>query len=163
EAWGVRPRSKEQRAALDLLMDPDVSVVALDGIAGTGKTILALAAGIEQVMGTTRYDRLAIYRPVLPAAPAELRYLPRSYAEKLSPWMAAVTDAFLAVTEDRTHSAAQALVDEMLARGRLSMDAITHLRGRTLQRQFVVVDEAQNLEPSTLKTILTRLGEDTKI
>jgi PhoH-like ATPase len=163
EAWGLRPRSKEQQFALDLLLDPDVRVVALDGMAGTGKTILALAAGLEQVMEHSRYDKLSVYRPVVPVGKAELGFLPGGLDEKLDPWMTAVTDALVALTERRSHADARDLVDEMTAREKLSLEAVTYLRGRSLHGTFVVVDEAQNLEPTTLKTILTRVGEDTKV
>lgn len=163
EAWGLRPRSKEQAFALDLLCDPDVHVVALDGMAGTGKTILALAAGLEQVMETGRYDKVSVYRPVVPVGKAELGYLPGSLEEKLDPWMVPVTDALVALTDTRSHADARAIADELTSRDKLSMEAVTYLRGRTLQGTFVVVDEAQNLEPTTLKTILTRVGEGTKV
>jgi PhoH-like ATPase len=163
EAWGLRPRSKEQHFALDLLLDPDVAVVALDGMAGTGKTILALAAGLDQVMEHRAYDKLAVYRPVVPVGKAELGFLPGSLDEKLDPWMTAVTDALVALTETRSHADASAILDQMTARNKLSLEAVTYLRGRSLQGTFVVVDEAQNLEPTTLKTILTRIGEGTKV
>jgi PhoH-like ATPase len=163
EAWGLRPRSKEQQFALDLLLDPEVRVVALDGTAGTGKTILALAAGLEQVMEHPDYDKLAVYRPVVPVGKSELGFLPGSLDDKLDPWMTAVTDALVALTDTRSHADARALLDEMTSREKLSLEAVTYLRGRTLQGTYVVVDEAQNLEPNTLKTILTRVGEGTKI
>jgi PhoH-like ATPase len=163
EAWGLRPRSKEQAFALDLLCDPEVGVVALDGMAGTGKTILALAAGLEQVMESGRYDKVAVYRPVVPVGKAELGYLPGSLDEKLDPWMVPVTDALVALTDTRSHADARAIADELTSRDKLSLEAVTYLRGRTLQGTFVVVDEAQNLEPTTLKTILTRVGEGTKV
>ncbi|MCU0268958.1 MAG: PhoH family protein [Acidimicrobiales bacterium] len=163
EAWGLRPRSKEQQFALDLLLDPEVRVIALDGMAGTGKTILALAAGLEQVMESRSYDKLSVYRPVVPVGKAELGFLPGGLDEKLDPWMTAVTDALVALTETRSHADARVLVEEMTARDKLSLEAVTYLRGRSLQGTFVVVDEAQNLEPTTLKTILTRVGEGTKV
>ena len=163
EAWGLRPRSKEQQFALDLLLDPEVRVVALDGMAGTGKTILALAAGLEQVMESPLYDKLAVYRPIVPVGKAELGYLPGGMEEKLDPWMTAVTDALVALTETRSHADARMLLDEMTDREKLSLEAVTFLRGRSLHGTFIVVDEAQNLEPTTLKTILTRVGEGTKV
>lgn len=164
EAYGLHPRSKEQRAALSLLMDPDVAIVALDGRAGTGKTILALAAGLEQVIERgSRYDRLAIYRPVVPVGKADIGFLPGTLEEKLEPWMSAVVDALAALTDERSYVAARETIDELLCRGRLSMESVTFLRGRTLQSSFIVVDEAQNLEPATVKTILTRVGEGAKI
>lgn len=163
EAWGIRPRAKEQQFALDLLLDPDVRIVALDGYAGTGKTILALAAGLEQVMERPVYDKVAVYRPVVPVGKAELGFLPGTLAEKLDPWMQAVTDALVAMTEHRSHRDAMTLLEEMTTREKLSMETVTYLRGRSLLGTYVLVDEAQNLEPTTLKTILTRVGEGTKV
>ena len=163
EAWGLRPRSKEQQFALDLLLDPEVRVIALDGMAGTGKTILALAAGLEQVMESSAYDKLSVYRPVVPVGKAELGFLPGGLDEKLDPWMTAVNDALVALTDTRSHADARALLDEMTSREKLSLEAVTYLRGRSLHGTYIVVDEAQNLEPTTLKTILTRVGEGTKV
>ena len=164
EAYGLRPRSKEQRAALDLLLDPEVTVVALDGTAGTGKTILALAAGLEQVVERhARYERLAVYRPIVPVGHADLGFLPGSLEEKLEPWMAAIVDALVALTDDGSFSTAQEVMTELVDRRKLTMESVTFLRGRTLQSSFIVVDEAQNLEPTTVKTILTRVGEGAKI
>jgi PhoH-like ATPase len=163
EAWGLRARSKEQRFALELLMDPAVSVVALDGRAGTGKTVLGVAAGLEQVVEQRRYERLAIYRPLVPVGRAEVGFLPGDLDEKLDPWMSAIHDAVVALTEQRSSRDADGLISSLTQRGQLSLESVTFLRGRSLQRQFVVVDEAQNLEPTTLKTILTRIGEGTKV
>jgi PhoH-like ATPase len=163
EAWGVRPRAKEQQFALDLLLDPEVRIVALDGFAGTGKTILALAAGLEQVMERPIYDKVSVYRPVVPVGKSELGFLPGTLAEKLDPWMMAVTDALVAMTEHRSHHDAMTLLEEMTTREKLSMETVTYLRGRSLLGTYVLVDEAQNLEPTTLKTILTRVGEGTKV
>ena len=163
EPWGLRPRSKEQQFALDLLLDPDVRVVALDGMAGTGKTILALAAGLEQVMESRLYDKVAVYRPVVPVGKAELGFLPGTLDEKLDPWMTAVHDALVALTERRSHADARAMLDELTQREKLTMEAVTYLRGRSLLGTYVLVDEAQNLEPTTLKTILTRVAEGTKV
>lgn len=163
EAWGLRPRSKEQRFALDLLLDPQVSVVALDGVAGTGKTLLAIAAGLEQVVETRLYERLAVYRPLVPVGRADVGFLPGGLDEKLDPWMAAIHDAVVALSEQHSSRDARSLIDELTSRGQLSMESVTFLRGRSLHRQIVVVDEAQNLEPTTLKTILTRIGDGTKV
>jgi PhoH-like ATPase len=163
EPWGLRPRSKEQQFALDLLLDPEVRVVALDGMAGTGKTILALAAGLEQVMEQHLYDKVAVYRPVVPVGKAELGFLPGTLDEKLNPWMTAVHDALVALTERRSHADARAMLEELTEREKLTMEAVTYLRGRSLLGTYVLVDEAQNLEPTTLKTILTRVGDGTKV
>ena len=163
EAWSLRPRSKEQRFALELLLDPDVSVVALDGRAGTGKTLLAIAAGLEQVVEQRAYERLAVYRPLVPVGRADVGFLPGGLDEKLDPWMSAIHDAIVALTDQRSQHDANRLVDELVGRNQLSLESVTFLRGRSLHRQFVVVDEAQNLEPTTLKTVLTRIGEGTKV
>jgi PhoH-like ATPase len=163
EAWGLRARSKEQRFALELLLDPDISVVALDGRAGTGKTVLAIAAGLEQVVEEQRYERLAVYRPLVPVGRADVGYLPGGLDEKLDPWMSAIHDAIVALTDQGSSNDARRLIDELQCRGQLSLESVTFLRGRSLHRQMVVIDEAQNLEPTTLRTILTRVGEGTKV
>jgi PhoH-like ATPase len=163
EAWGLRARSKEQRFALELLLDPDVSVVALDGRAGTGKTLMAIAAGLEQVVERRTYERLAVYRPLVPVGRADVGFLPGGLDEKLDPWMSAIHDAIVALTDQRSSNDAQRLVDELINRNQLSLESVTFLRGRSLHRQIVVVDEAQNLEPTTLKTVLTRIGDGTKV
>ena len=163
EAWGLRPRSKEQRFALELLLDPDIAVIALDGRAGTGKTILAIAAGLEQVVEQNRYERLAVYRPLVPVGRADVGFLPGGLDEKLDPWMAAIHDAVVALTDRGNIKDARDMVDELTNRGQLSLESVTFLRGRSLQHQFVVIDEAQNLEPTTLRTILTRVGDGTKV
>jgi PhoH-like ATPase len=163
EAWGLRARSKEQRFALELLLDPDVSVVALDGRAGTGKTLLAIAAGLEQVVERRIYERLAVYRPLVPVGRADVGFLPGGLDEKLDPWMSAIHDAIVALTDQRSANDAHRLTDELINRNQLSLESVTFLRGRSLHRQIVVVDEAQNLEPTTLKTVLTRIGEGTKV
>jgi PhoH-like ATPase len=163
EAWGLHPRSKEQRFALELLLDPDVAVIALDGRAGTGKTLLAIAAGLEQVVETPRFERLAVYRPLVPVGRADVGFLPGGLDEKLDPWMSAIHDAIVALSDHGNSNDARRLIDELTARGQLSLESVTFLRGRSLQRQFVVIDEAQNLEPTTLRTILTRVGEGTKV
>lgn len=163
EAWGLRPRSKEQRFTLELLMDPAVSVVALDGRAGTGKTLMAIAAGLELVVERRAFERLAIYRPLVPVGRADVGFLPGGLDEKLDPWMSAIHDSIVALTDQRNSRDARTLMEELTSRNQLSLESVTFLRGRSLHRQFVVVDEAQNLEPTTLKTILTRIGDGTKV
>ncbi|MGA0269834.1 MAG: PhoH family protein [Ilumatobacteraceae bacterium] len=163
QPWGLHPRNKEQRFAIDLLLDPDVSVIALDGQAGTGKTILAIAAALEQVVEEQRYERVAIYRPLVPVGRADVGFLPGGLDEKLDPWMSAVHDAVVALTDRRSSGDARQLIDELTERQKLSLESVTFLRGRSLQQQMVVIDEAQNLEPTTLRTILTRVGEGTKV
>ncbi|MFP5488297.1 MAG: PhoH family protein [Acidimicrobiia bacterium] len=163
EAWGLRPRNKEQRFALELLLDPDIAVVALDGRAGTGKTILAIAASLEQVVEEQRYERVAVYRPLVPVGRADVGFLPGGLEEKLDPWRSAIHDAIVALTDRTSSRDARRLIDELTARGQLSLESVTFLRARSLQRQIVVIDEAQNLEPTTLRTILTRIGDGTKV
>jgi PhoH-like ATPase len=163
EAWGLRARSKEQRFALELLLDPAIEVVALDGRAGTGKTLLAIAAAFEQVVEQSRYERVAVYRPLVPVGRADVGYLPGGLEEKLDPWMSAIHDAVVALTDHTSSADARRLIDELTNRGQLSLESVTFLRGRSLQRQIVVIDEAQNLEPTTLRTILTRVGQGTKV
>ena len=163
EAWGLRARSKEQRFALELLLDPEITVIALDGRAGTGKTLMAIACGLEQVVEQRRYERLAVYRPLVPVGRADVGFLPGNLDEKLDPWMSAIHDAIVALTDQRSSRDARGLIDDLTDRGQLTLESVTFLRGRSLQQQFVVVDEAQNLEPTTLKTILTRIGEGTKV
>jgi len=163
EPWGLRPRNKEQRFALELLLDPEISVIALDGRAGTGKTLLAMAAGLEMVVEQQRYERLAIYRPLVPVGRADVGFLPGGLDEKLDPWMSAIHDAIVALTDQGNSHDARRLIDELTDRGQLSLESVTFLRGRSLQRQFVLIDEAQNLEPTTLRTILTRVGDGTKV
>ena len=163
EAWGLRARAKEQRFALELLLDPTIEVIALDGRAGTGKTLLAVAAGFEQVVEQSRYERLAVYRPLVPVGRADVGFLPGGLDEKLDPWMSAIHDAVVALTDQRSSTDAHHLIEELTNRGKLSLESVTFLRGRSLQRQFVVIDEAQNLEPTTLRTILTRVGQGTKV
>ena len=137
--------------------------IALDGRAGTGKTLLAVAAGLEQVVEEARYERLAVYRPLVPVGRADVGFLPGGLDEKLDPWMAAIHDAIVALTDQQSNVDARNLIDELTARGQLSLESVTFLRGRSLHRQMVVIDEAQNLEPTTLRTILTRVGEGTKV
>ncbi|MGH9181612.1 MAG: PhoH family protein, partial [Acidimicrobiales bacterium] len=166
EAFDVKPRNVEQRLALDLLLDPEVSVVALDGPAGTGKTLLAIAAGLEQVWNhpaTRRYERMAIYRPVVAVGRQELGFLPGTMEEKLDPWMGAIHDAVVAMSDGRRKSAADETIAQVTAEGRLTMDSVTYLRGRSLHATWVLIDEAQNLEPSLAKTVLTRAAEGTKV
>ena len=163
EPWGLRPRNKEQRFSLELLLDPEIAVVALDGRAGTGKTILAIAAALEQVVEQPRYERVAVYRPLVPVGRADVGFLPGGLEEKLDPWMSAIHDAIVALTDRNSSHDARRLIEELTARGQLSLESVTFLRGRSLQRQIVVIDEAQNLEPTTLRTILTRIGDGTKV
>ncbi|MDP9404985.1 MAG: PhoH family protein [Actinomycetota bacterium] len=171
KAFGVGPRDVRQTFALDLLTDPTVPCVSLMGMAGTGKTFLALAAGLEQVVEARAYRRLSVYRPLVAVGRQEVGYLPGDLDEKLSPWMAAVHDNLYALFRrddgdawgGNDHRNVQGAVDALLDRGQLEMAAITYLRGRSITDEFVIVDEAQNLELPTLKVILTRMAAGSKV
>ncbi len=165
QAWGMRPRSKEQRFALDLLLDPDVAIVGLSGQAGTGKTMLAIAAGLEQVFehASTRYDRLMIIRPMIAVGRQEIGFLPGDLHDKLDPWFATVEDTVAALRDDQSHTEAREMIEWWVGQGQLDMQPVTYLRGRSLQRTYIVVDEAQNLELGVLKTVLSRAGQGTKV
>jgi PhoH-like ATPase len=172
-AFGMSPRDVRQTFALDLLTDPTVPCVSLMGMAGTGKTFLALAAGLEQVVEARAYRRLSVYRPLVAVGRQEVGYLPGDLDEKLQPWMAAIHDNLYSLfrrDEDAasawkggSHRDTQAAVDALLERGQLEMAAITYLRGRSITDEFVIVDEAQNLELPTLKVILTRMAAGSKV
>jgi PhoH-like ATPase len=172
-AFGMSPRDVRQTFALDLLTDPTVPCVSLMGMAGTGKTFLALAAGLEQVVEARAYRRMSVYRPLVAVGRQEVGYLPGDLDEKLQPWMAAVHDNLYSLfrREDdaagawagSTHRDTQSAVDALLDRGQLEMAAITYLRGRSITDEFVIVDEAQNLELPTLKVILTRMAAGSKV
>ncbi len=169
-AYGVSPRDVRQLFALDLLLDPDVPCVSLMGMAGTGKTFLALAAGLEQATETPAYRRLAVYRPLVAVGRQEVGYLPGDLDEKLAPWMAAVHDNLYALLrggagdgDGRGHQQVQSTIESMLDRGKLELAAITYLRGRSITDEFVIVDEAQNIELSALKVVLTRMASGSKV
>ena len=166
EAFDLKPRNIEQRLALDLLLDPEVAVVALDGPAGTGKTLLAIAAGLEQVWNhpsSRRYERMAIYRPIVAVGRQDLGFLPGTMEEKLDPWMAAIHDAVVALSDGRRKDAADETLAQITGEGRMTMESVTYLRGRSLHGTWILLDECQNLEPSLAKTLLTRAAEGTKV
>ena len=162
-AFGVEPKNVRQAFALDLLMDPAIPAVSLMGMAGTGKTFLALAAALEQTLEAQRYRRISVYRPLIAVGRQEVGFLPGDLDEKLAPWMAAVYDNLYALFSDGDAYTARAAVEGLLDRDVLEMAAITYLRGRSITGEIVIIDEAQNLELSTLKVILTRIGADSKV
>jgi PhoH-like ATPase len=170
-AFGMSPRDVRQTFAIDLLLDPDVPCVSLMGMAGTGKTFLALAAGLEQVLEATAYRRLSVYRPLIAVGKQEVGYLPGDLDEKLAPWMAAVHDNLYALLRTdgpgsrgaREHRQIQSTIESLVDRGQLELAAITYLRGRSITDEFVVVDEAQNIELSALKVVLTRMAAGSKV
>lgn len=156
EAFGLRGRSAEQRIALDLLLDDSVGIVSLGGRAGTGKSALALCAGLEQVMERQKHKKVIVFRPLYAVGGQELGYLPGTEAEKMSPWAQAVFDTLGAVVHDNVR-------DEVLSRGLLEVLPLTHIRGRSLHDAFVIVDEAQSLERNVLLTVLSRIGSGSRV
>lgn len=162
----IRPRNREQKFALELLLNDDIPLVTLVGRAGTGKTLLAIAAGLHKVADEHRYSRLLISRPIVPMG-RDLGYLPGDVGEKLAPWMQPLYDNFDLIfgTEEATGKPGywRRGHEELLERGLLQIEPLTYIRGRSIPKQFLIVDEAQNLTPHEVKTILTRAGEGTKI
>jgi PhoH-like ATPase len=156
EAFGLRGRSAEQRVALDLLLDPDIGIVSLGGRAGTGKSALALCAGLEMVLERRLYKKVMVFRPLYAVGGQDLGYLPGNEAEKMNPWGQAVFDTLSALTTDE-------VIDEVTDRGMLEVLPLTHVRGRSLHDAFVVVDEAQSLERNVLLTVLSRVGANSKV
>ena len=156
DAFGVHGRSAEQRIALDLLLDPDIGIVSLGGRAGTGKSAMALCAGLEATMERGQHKKVVIFRPLYAVGGQELGYLPGSESEKMAPWAQAVYDTLGALTT-------KDVVDELLDRGMLEVLPLTHIRGRSLHDAFVIVDEAQSLERNVLLTVLSRIGANSKV
>ncbi|MBM3670107.1 MAG: PhoH family protein [Actinobacteria bacterium] len=156
EAFGLHGRSAEQRVALDLLLDPDIGIISLGGRAGTGKSALALCAGLEAVMERRQHRKLIVFRPLYAVGGQDLGYLPGTEHEKMSPWGQAVFDTLNAITTPE-------VVDEILDRGMLEVLPLTHIRGRSLHDAFVIVDEAQSLERNVLLTVLSRIGRDSRV
>jgi PhoH-like ATPase len=156
EAFGLHGRSAEQRVALDLLLDPEVGIVSLGGRAGTGKSALALCAGLEAVLERRQHSKVVVFRPLYAVGGQELGYLPGSENEKMAPWAQAVFDTLGAVTNRH-------VIDEVLDRGLLEVLPLTHIRGRSLHDAFVIVDEAQSLERGVLLTVLSRIGQDSRV
>jgi len=156
EAFGLHGRSAEQRIALDILLDPEIGIVSLGGRAGTGKSALALCAGLEAVMERRQHRKVIVFRPLYAVGGQDLGYLPGSEHEKMSPWGQAVFDTLGAV-------ATSEVVDEIVDRGMLEVLPLTHIRGRSLHDAFVIVDEAQSLERNVLLTVLSRIGRDSRV
>ena len=156
EAFGLHGRSAEQRVALDLLLDPDVGIVSLGGRAGTGKSALALCAGLEAVLERREHRKVIVFRPLFAVGGQELGYLPGTENEKMTPWAQAVFDTLGALTT-------QEVVEEIVDRGMLEVLPLTHIRGRSLHDAFVIVDEAQSLERNVLLTVLSRIGRDSRV
>ena len=156
QAFGLHGRSAEQRIALDILLDENVGIVSLGGRAGTGKSALALCAGLEAVMEKRLHKKVVIFRPLYPVGGQELGYLPGSEGEKMSPWAQAVFDTLGALVS-------QPVIDEIIDRGLIEVLPLTHIRGRSLHDSFVIVDEAQSLERGVLLTVLSRIGTASRV
>lgn len=156
EAFGIHGRSAEQRIALDLLLDPEVGIVSLGGRAGTGKSALAICAGLEAVMERREHQKVIVFRPLYAVGGQELGFLPGTEAEKMNPWGQAVYDTLGAVASPH-------VVEEVVERGMLEVLPLTHIRGRSLHDAFVIVDEAQSLERNVLLTVLSRIGKNSRV
>lgn len=160
--WGIKPLNTEQRFATELLMRPDIQLVSLIGVPGSGKTLLALAAGLEQIYGDKSYRRLLVARPVIPVG-RDIGYLPGTKQEKLSNWMGAIYDN-LELLMDRPHREEMDIdIQMLLDSGKLEVEAVSFLRGRSLPGQYILIDDAQNLTPHEIKTIISRVGLGSKI
>ncbi len=156
EAFGLHGRSAEQRIALDLLLDPEIGIISMGGRAGTGKSALALCAGLEAVLERRQHQKVMVFRPLYAVGGQDLGYLPGDAAEKMSPWAQAVFDTLSAV-------AGREVIEEVLNRGMLEVLPLTHIRGRSLHDAFVIVDEAQSLERNVLLTVLSRIGANSRV
>ncbi len=156
EVFGLRGRSAEQRLAIDALLDPEIGIVSLGGAAGTGKSALALCAGLEAVLERQQHKKIMVFRPLYAVGGQELGYLPGDAAEKMNPWAQAVYDTLGSVVSDN-------VLDEVVERGMLEVLPLTHIRGRSLHDAFVIVDEAQSLERNVLLTMLSRIGQNSRV
>jgi PhoH-like ATPase len=156
DIFGLHGRSAEQRLAIDLLMDPQIGIVSLGGRAGTGKSALALCAGLEAVLERQQQRKIMVFRPLYAVGGQELGYLPGDAGEKMNPWAQATFDTLSSVVS-------QNVLDEVIERGLLEVLPLTHIRGRSLHDAFVIVDEAQSLERNVLLTVLSRIGQNSKV
>jgi PhoH-like ATPase len=156
DVFGLHGRSAEQRLAIDLLLDPEIGIVSLGGRAGTGKSALALCAGLEAVLEKQQHRKIMVFRPLYAVGGQELGYLPGDKDEKMNPWGQAVFDTLGALVSDN-------VLDEIVERGILEVLPLTHIRGRSLHDAFVIVDEAQSLERNVLLTVLSRIGQNSRV
>ena len=158
--WSIDSRNKEQAFAIDMLMDPDIKIVSLIGRAGSGKTLLAIASGLQQTIGLradeNRYSRLIVSRPVQPLG-KDIGFLPGTMEEKMLPWLMPIQDNLKFLMGDRTS------LEMYMEKGKIEIEALTYIRGRSIANAFIVIDEAQNLTKHEIKTIITRMGEGSKI
>ena len=158
--WNIDARNKEQAFAIDMLMDPDIKIISLIGRAGSGKTLMAIAAGLQQTIGlrseNNHYSRLIVSRPVQPLG-KDIGYLPGTMEEKMLPWLMPIQDNLKFLMGDRTN------LEMYMEKGKIEIEALTYIRGRSIANAFIIIDEAQNLTKHEVKTIITRIGEGTKI
>jgi PhoH-like ATPase len=158
--WNINSRNKEQAFAMDLLMDPDIKIVSLIGRAGSGKTLMAIAAGLQQTIGMraeyNHYSRLIVSRPVQPLG-KDIGFLPGTMQEKMLPWLMPIQDNLKFLMGDKTS------LEMYMEKGKIEIEALTYIRGRSIANAFVIIDEAQNLTKHEIKTIITRIGDGTKI
>jgi PhoH-like ATPase len=161
--WGIRPRNKEQSFAMDLLLNDDVRLVTIVGKAGTGKTLLAIAAGLQKTMEDSVYQKLLVSRPIFPLG-RDIGYLPGDVEEKLNPWMQPIFDNVeYLMNLSRSEKKQGRGYHELIDLGIVEIEPLTYIRGRSIPNQYIIVDEAQNLTPHEVKTIITRVGDGTKI
>jgi PhoH-like ATPase len=156
DVFGLHGRSAEQRVAIDLLLDPEVGIISLGGRAGTGKSALALCAGLEAVLERRQHKKIMVFRPLYAVGGQELGFLPGDAGEKMNPWAQAVFDTLGSIVS-------QNVIDEVIDRGILEVLPLTHIRGRSLHDAFVIVDEAQSLERNVLLTVLSRIGQNSRV
>ena len=162
--WGLKPLNTEQKFALELLLNPEIELVSLVGVPGSGKTLLTLAAGLEQIYEEKRYRRMLVARPVIPVG-RDIGFLPGSKEEKLTSWMGAIYDnlEFLMDSPDSPASSDERDVETLFNSGEIVVEAVAYLRGRSLPNQFIIIDDAQNLTPHEMKTVISRVGQGSKI
>ena len=160
--WGIRPLNKEQRCAMELLLDDNVKLVTLIGTAGTGKTLISLACGLQKAVDDNLYKRLVICRSVVPVG-HDIGFLPGTKEEKLSTWMGAIYDNLEIIMDKRHQEDSMQKFEYLLQNEKIEIASVSHIRGRSLPKQYMLVDDAQNLSPHEIKTILSRAGEGTKV
>ncbi|MBR2392424.1 MAG: PhoH family protein, partial [Elusimicrobiaceae bacterium] len=161
-AWGIKPLNKEQRFAMELLLDDSLDIVTLVGTAGTGKTLITLATGLQRTMDENAYRRLVVCRSIVPVG-KDLGFLPGTKEEKLEAWMGAIYDNLAFLADRKNPEEGEEKAHYLLDSGKIEIASVTHMRGRSLPGQYIIVDDAQNLTPHEMKTILTRAGEGTKV
>jgi len=158
EAWNVKPRNQEQFFAMDALLNDNINLVSLIGIAGTGKTFISLACALEKTVNEQKYEKIIVAKPLVPLGGKDIGYLPGSFEEKMRPWMSPIYDNL-----EYLFKLSNINMKEFIRKDIIEIEALTYIRGRSIPNQFIIIDEAQNLTPHEIKTILTRAGENTKI